>query len=265
LFPFPFSAAFSLFSVALFRLLQKSATALGFSFDILGMDTKWEGLGSKITMLTDYLKDVDGDEIVLFVDAFDVLLLPDAKLIRERFADNFTGAKVVLSGEKACSPDKSSKFVFPGLDYGKPFQFLNSGSYVGLVKHVRFMLEDVTADIAEHHSYTGASPLALDDQRWFTRYYLRNPGVAAMDVDGVLFHTLHDIDPEELTVNKNDRGEVQGFTSAVTHTSPCLIHGNGNGLDTFHVLVDRIVGEGFPPGVTEAEKLGGATTSGLVR
>jgi hypothetical protein len=243
--------------------LQKSAEHLNLKFDILGMGTPWHGLGSKITLLWDYLKDVDDNEILLFVDAFDVLLLPDALDIRNRFADSFTGSKVVLSGEKECSPDKSSRVAFPYLDYDKPFQFLNSGSYIGLVKHIKLMLADVSEDIRAHHAFTGASPLALDDQRWFTRYYLRNPGVAGMDVDGVMFHTLHDIGPDEFTVKKDSNGVVLGMDSNVTHGSPCLLHGNANGLSTLHVLVDRLIDEGFPKGVSKEMKLAGGTTSAI--
>ncbi len=245
------------------KTLIKSAEELGFKFDVLGMNTKWMGLGSKVTMFADYLKDVDDNELVLFVDAFDVLLLPDAANIARIFADSFTAAKVVLGGEKACSPDKSLTPVFPDLDYNKPFQFLNSGSYIGLVKNVKMMLEDVSSDIAEHHAFTGASPMALDDQRWFTRYYLRNPGVAQMDVEGVMFHTLHDIEPEELSIKKDEAGVVTGLNSNVTGVSPCLIHGNGGGLTTFHVLVNELIDAGWPATVTEEEKLGAATTSVL--
>jgi len=241
------------------KTLQKSAEALGLKLDILGMGQKWEGLGSKVTMFTEYLKDKNDDDVVLFVDAFDVLLLPDTKEIKQRFAENFSGAKVVLSGEKASSPDRSSSLVFPDLDYNRPYQFLNSGSYIGLVKHVKLMLEDVSADIAEHHSFTGASPLALDDQRWFTRYYLRNPAVSTMDLMGVMFHTLHDIDSNLLNIVQGEGGEVLGLDSNVTHLSPCLIHGNGNGITSFHQLADRLMVKGWPPGVDSL--LGGGTTS----
>ena len=119
------------------RTLKKSAEALGYQFDVLGMNTKWYGLGSKVTMFTDYLRDVDDDEVVLFVDAFDVLLLPDAKEIAKRYAENFMG-RIVIGAELACSPDKSLDLVYPGVDFDKPFQYVNSGSYIGLVKVSRF-------------------------------------------------------------------------------------------------------------------------------
>ena len=35
----------------------------------------------------------------------------------QRFAENFSQAKIVLSGEKACSPDKSLSMVFPNVDF----------------------------------------------------------------------------------------------------------------------------------------------------
>jgi len=86
--------------------LEKSADALGLKLDVLGMGQKWEGLGSKVTMFTEYLKDKKDNDLVLFVDAFDVLLLPNTIDIKRRFAEGFTGTKIVLSGEKASSPDR---------------------------------------------------------------------------------------------------------------------------------------------------------------
>jgi len=151
--------------------------------------------------------------------------------------------------------------VFPNVDYNKPYQFLNSGSYIGLVRHVKLMLEDVSADISAHHSFTGASPLALDDQRWFTRYYLRNPAVSTMDLMGEMFHTLHDVDSDDLRVVQGDEGEVVGLDSKVTNTSACLIHGNGNGITSFHKLADRLMEKGWPPGVDM--RMGGGTTSAI--
>ena len=47
--------------------LRQSAEALGFNLDVLGLDQTWEGLGSKITFLNDYLEDIPCDDIVLFL------------------------------------------------------------------------------------------------------------------------------------------------------------------------------------------------------
>ena len=202
------------------------------------------------TLLTPFL---------LSSDAFDVLLLPDAADIAARYADNFKG-RIVIGAELACSPDKSLDLVYPGVDKTKPFQYVNSGSYIGLVKDVKMMLEDVSADIAKHHAFSGASPLALDDQRWFTRYYIRNPGVIERDEMGILFHTLHDIDPKEFT---NIEGEPGRLYSNWTKSTPCLIHGNGNGLSTFHDLVRKVGEVGWPPGADKTSIAMGATSSPL--
>jgi len=122
------------------------------------------------------------------------------------------------------------------------------------------MLADVSADIHKHHAFSGASPLALDDQRWFTRYYIRNPGVIERDEMGILFHTLHDIEAEELVNVKNEPGRLY---SNVTKTIPCLIHGNGNGLSTFHDLVRQVGKVGWPPGADVESIAMGASTSPL--
>jgi len=128
------------------------------------------------------------------------------------------------------------------------------------VQDIKMMLADVSADIHKHHAFSGASPLALDDQRWFTRYYIRNPGVIERDEMGILFHTLHDIEAEELVNVKNEPGRLY---SNVTKTIPCLIHGNGNGLSTFHDLVRQVGKVGWPPGADVESIAMGAPTSPL--
>jgi hypothetical protein len=46
---------------------QKSADALGMELHILGMNTTWHGLGSKIQMVWEWIQDKHDEDILLFV------------------------------------------------------------------------------------------------------------------------------------------------------------------------------------------------------
>lgn len=222
--------------------LKQSATALGWTVDVLGLGDKWEGLGSKITYLTEYLKDVPCNDLVLFLDAYDVMLLSTATEIRERF-ESFK-RPIVIGAELGCAPDEGMKVLYPKPKRGQNFFYVNSGTYIGYANDIRDMLAEISADIADHHSFTGASKHRLDDQRWFTRHYIRNQNSVAMDVDGVMFHTLHDVEPTQIQVVPERTGVV---LSSITETQPCAIHGNGNGITTFHDISRRLVEANWPP------------------
>jgi len=225
--------------------LKQSATALGWTVNVLGLGDKWEGLGSKITYLTEYLTHVPCNDLVLFLDAYDVMLLSTAAEIRERF-ESFK-RPIVIGAELGCAPDESMQVLYPKPKRGQPFYFVNSGTYIGYANDVRDMLVEISADIADHHSFTGASKHRLDDQRWFTRHYIRNQQSIAMDVDGIMFHTLHDVEPAQIELVSGRSGVVR---SSITDTQPCAIHGNGNGITTFHDISRRLVQAGWPPNST---------------
>ena len=104
--------------------------------------------------------DVGDDELVLFLDAYDVQLLPSAADFAARFDElaSATGARLIFGGERNCAPDPGLSVIYPWptgaaaddpdafarLDPGAPrpeagadragaartgFRYLNSGAY----------------------------------------------------------------------------------------------------------------------------------------
>lgn len=154
-------------------------------------------------------------------------------------------APLVFGAELGCAPDMGSMVMYDKPRRGQPFRFLNSGTYMGSAQSIREMLAEIALDISEHHSIFGASKHRLDDQRWFSRHYLRNKGKLTLDTGGVMFHTLHDVAPELLVLDEKQAGAIW---SKYSKTSPSVIHGNGNGIGTFHDVSKRLVEAGWPPG-----------------
>jgi hypothetical protein len=69
-------------------VLRRSVRAVGLELTVLGMNETWRGLGSKVTLLHAFLSRLPLSHdcrLVVFVDAFDVLVLPPAKDIVPRF------------------------------------------------------------------------------------------------------------------------------------------------------------------------------------
>lgn len=218
-------------------------------------------------------------------DAFDVLLLSTSSDIMAVFSS--FNADLVFGAELGCAPDIGCRSLYNKPRPGQPFIYLNSGkssrsesrssgsrgasfsdalflsvvflcvagTYMGSAQSIREMLAEVVLDIAEHHSFTGASKHRIDDQRWFSRHYLRNKDKVLLDTGGKMFHTLHDVSPELLVVDEKHRGAIW---SKYSQTRPCVLHGNGNGIDSFHDVSKRLVEAGWPP-----EANADATTSGL--
>ena len=110
-----------------------SAERVGATLDVLGLGDPWRGLGSKIALLEAYLddsnKNIREDDLLLFVDAYDVLLLPAATRVRERFEafERDHPRQIIFNGELACAPDPAFRLAYDRVDGAKPFHFLNSG------------------------------------------------------------------------------------------------------------------------------------------
>lgn len=225
--------------------LRASAAAAGVELTVLGLGQPWRGLGSKVTAVRTWLADVAADDVVMLVDAYDVLLFPSAS--PEAFLGRFRefGAPLLFGAERKCSPDKGAAAAYAPLGSGEAFRFLNSGQYMGYAAAVKAMLDEVDLDLALHYAHRGADPLEVDDQRWFTRFFLANEpsGRVALDRGAKVFSTTLEVEPEDILVTPNP----VAVRSALTGSDPLLMHGNGYGRATWYDAVARLRALGWPP------------------
>lgn len=68
-----------------FDVLVQSAKKMNVDMVVLGMNQKWEGFHMKYTLVDEYIKDLPPDDIIVFLDAFDSLILKKF----DNFADEF--------------------------------------------------------------------------------------------------------------------------------------------------------------------------------
>ena len=91
--------------------------------------------------------------------------------------------------------------------------YLNSGTILGSAGHLWCVLDQVLGDLNASHAHL---PLGdVNDQRWFTRFWLRSPACAALDTRASLFQTLHGLSPDDFTVMGAPA------TAAASRATPC--------------------------------------------
>lgn len=218
-------ADFHLFTVAtkphpaLDQLLH-SCEKQGLKITVLGMGLPYPSNGMKFIWMQEAVRDLPADDIVLFVDGYDTLLLADEKTLLERFAA--FEAPLVMGAETNCAPYKNLFRKFPKSP--TPFRYINTGTYMGYVSQIRKVFDEI-------------SPIQpnLDDQGVLSMYYVNHQDKMVLDTNCDLFLTLHRIDPEQIVI---DREKCQVI--APTKTIPCVVHGNGDGKYLYQDIYDKL-------------------------
>jgi hypothetical protein len=173
-----------------FELLKQTAAWHGDTVTPLGMgDRRFQrwgvGFGVKLDQVQRWLNgpDVDPDDIVLFSDAFDVLMMAGSDEIKRKYlatlrlamareADPAAAAAgvpprvptVLFSTERYCWPDSGRAGEYPPSDRAHEFAYLNSGTYVGRAGDLAAAMATLNYTISE------------DDQRYWTSLYLASRG-----------------------------------------------------------------------------------------
>ena len=187
-------------------LLQQSAQRHGITYLNLGEGVAWEGGtmqgpggGQKINLVRNHLQSLPNDDIVLFVDGYDVALNDTLNVILERF--NGFNCEILFSAEKDCWPVASLASEFPMTP--SPYKYLNSGVYMGKVGALKdFLNEEV--------------PNTSDDQLWMQRRFLGPLSLnVKLDHEGYIFQS-HD---EDLKVVGTQ------LYNGICYS--CIHHGNG--------------------------------------
>lgn len=134
--------------------------------------------------------------------------------------------------------------------------FLNSGTYIGPVHAIKQMLHAIEKDIQKHFAFpTGGEISAVNDQRWFWRYWLMNQESMIIDSKSKLFHTLHGTKPDDYHLVSSATGTIW---SNITNTMPSLVHGNGEGKDALNAIVAMLYSQDWLVHVTQTEQYHGS-------
>ena len=199
--------------------LEQSAKRHGITYLNLGSGVEWgggtmegQGGGHKINLVRSHIQTLPDEDIVLFVDGYDVLFTDNIHSIKERF-DGFD-CDILFAAEKSCWPQPTIAPQFPMTP--TLYKYLNSGVYMGKVARLNHFFSEVVAN-------------DQDDQLWMQKRFLGANGLnVKLDHEGYIFQC-------------DDEVSFDGQQISNGMCCPCIYHGNGgdDAKARFNSLADK--------------------------
>ena len=194
------------------RLLYLKESALLHNVEIRYIKKDcWNGYVDKIVAIDNILEEHADNDIICFIDAYDVLVNQNAEYLLDQF--NHYNCDLLIGAELNCFPEKY-KIHYP-LSNAKNI-YVNSGGYIGY----KYAIQRVF----RWRSYSDIHYICSDggDQSYFTEYYLSNHSdKIRLDTECRIFQNMHLINWNELRF-KNGK-----LYNTIMCTTPCFIHFNG--------------------------------------
>lgn len=164
------------------------------------------------------------EEIIVFVDAWDVVFAAEVGAVVERFKDFNT--EIIFGAEKNCFPS-CFKREYDRLGSSSSYRYLNSGVIVGYTGAIMTTLEAMDAPnlpVDYHDGRTGRN-YHFNDQANYMDLFLRQPVKMKLDYGCVIAQNMQDVEPKDLDFS----GER--IRNTETNTHPMIIHFNGGSKD----------------------------------
>ncbi len=120
--------------------------SLGYDIKVLGWGKPWNGFLDKYKGMIDHLSDYKDEDVVCFVDGFDVLPNKSVDIFKERFFE--------MDSPIIASKDMHGLFAYKIFGECIKGYIANAGMYCGYVKAIRNILHDMVKD-----------GMSTDDQR----------------------------------------------------------------------------------------------------
>lgn len=220
--------------------LKRSCRHHGIPLEVIGEGRPYPGHGAKIEYVIEYLSVQDPDEIVMYVDGYDVVFLAGAEEIERKF--RAFGHPFVFSTEQNCNVNGGLFARFPvWFRYPKgkgPYRFINAGTFVGKAGYMRDLLRRIDAT------------QAASDQTVINRYYVKHQSEFALDYEQEIFTcTAGRTGLEE----EDYRVEGGRLRNLVTNSLPCILHCPGKNFIGLEKIVSKLPIAGSPYRASETE------------
>jgi hypothetical protein len=204
-----------------FDYLVESCKKNGKELKVLGYGEKWKGFNWRFTLILDYLKSLNKDDIVCVIDGYDVLCTRNLKELSDEFIrlKKKHNCKIII-GEDKLLVDKYSirqnfnnilvKYIIFGTCNTKS---LNAGTYIGYVYDLLVILQNI---------YNLMPYNIADDQILFTKYCKLHNSDIHIDINNELFLTIdtpHEQSDKYVIVRDNKL--------LYNNNNPFFIHGPG--------------------------------------
>jgi len=179
---------------------KKSARKWGYEYTILGKGREWKGFSTKIKLIIEFLNSREPDEIVVIVDAYDLLFAGPPGELEKKFLS--MSSPIVAGGEDMCilNCHKHSCKV-----NNERYKWVNGGCIIGRVQA-----------LIDAYVYTlQVSP--EDDQIGIAKYMDENPSKVTIDGNQMIVANVRSTD--ELNCIAGGR-----FQHTETQHIPVIIH-----------------------------------------
>eukprot|EP01038_Epipyxis_sp_PR26KG_P015704 gene15704-21256_t len=229
------------------RNLKMSAVKAGVDLKVLGLGTIFSSYTDKLINYHNYLKSFSNkieNDIIILMDAYDVLLFPSIKNISKILHTSAT--PIIFCAENGIYPEFGAIFMD---NYNIirnnnnrnnnsilfSHKYLNSGCIAGSLSYLLSMFDDIMkmADIIQ------------DDQQLFVRYALENPHLVSIDINHEIFlTTFKSVNDYDIIVNNINHT----ITAALAMTQcPKEIWVNGVGSNWFKPEFKAPADDNNPP------------------
>jgi hypothetical protein len=196
--------------------LVESCERNGLKLEILGFGEEWKGFNWKYKKMIDYLKTLPKNDLVCFVDGYDIICCRNLKEMPAVFYElkEKHKCKIIYAEDKLMFIFSIFVRFYFGTCKNKS---LNSGTYIGSVNDLLEILPKI---------YNLDNRDNADDQILTTKYCEQNPNELFIDTENKLFLTLQrslqEID-QYVDINKE--------TKQLTYksNSPFFVHAPGYG------------------------------------
>lgn len=189
------------------------------SIELVPNYTSWDNnFYAKAYDIYRFIKQYSNNELVMCVDAYDVLPLNgcDNYILEKLVYNYFDLERITFNAETGCYPSGSIAGLYP--NHHSKWKYLNAGIFVGKNIYIQRMYELVLDNIKNSM-----------DQLQFSLLFLNNPKLINLDYNCQIFQTLYngrirgDIDNEDFIFDLDNKIVY----NKCFNTKPLLFHGNG--------------------------------------
>ena len=159
--------------------LEETCRMFGGDLVCLGYGEKWGGYAWKFKKVIEYLSSIDQDELVIFVDGYDVVCVKDLSTIQEKYEARQaeTNCKLIIATEARRMFPTEMAEIYYGTKNGI---LINSGTYMGFSGDILGVLTNAI----------NLYPEDEDDQILITKYAKISGDEISIDVDQTFFYTV---------------------------------------------------------------------------
>lgn len=166
------------------KWLEQSCKRNGTKLTILGMGTEWKGYISKYILMNEYLNIIPEDDIICFVDAYDVIMLQNIEILKDKFINHTknTDYKLICAVDTEDIPSTVFKPItkwFYGIEQDQN-HIINSGTYIGTCKFIKKMYKDMI-------EIYNSNNLLSDDQFLLNNFYITHKNEILLDINYKFF------------------------------------------------------------------------------